>query len=32
MFLDAPHDEAVLKNVKERVQSLVARFPVYREP
>lgn len=30
--LDAPHDEAVLKNVKERVQSLVARFPVYREP
>ena len=30
--LDAPHDETVLKNVKERVQSLVARFPVYREP
>ncbi|WP_301210988.1 serine hydroxymethyltransferase [Turicimonas muris] len=30
--LDAPHDEAVLKNVKEIVQSLVARFPVYREP
>ncbi len=30
--LDAPHDEAVLKNVKERVQSLTARFPVYREP
>ena len=29
--LDAPHDEAVLKKVKERVQSLVARFPVYRE-
>ncbi len=30
--LDRPRDEAVLKNVKERVQSLVARFPVYREP
>lgn len=30
--LDAPHDEAVLKNVKGRVQSLVARFPVYRKP
>lgn len=30
--LDAPHDDAVLKNVKERVQSLTARFPVYREP
>ena len=30
--IDAPHDAAVLKNIKERVHSLVARFPVYREP
>lgn len=29
--LDAPKDEQVLANVKERVASLVARFPVYLE-
>lgn len=28
--LDNPEDQEVLNNVKERVQSLVARFPVYR--
>ena len=27
--LDAPKNEQVLANVKERVASLVARFPVY---
>ena len=29
--LDAPKNEQVLANVKERVASLVARFPVYLE-
>ena len=29
--LDAPKNEQVLTNVKERVASLVARFPVYLE-
>ena len=29
--LDAPHDEEVLKNVKERMQRLIASFPFYRE-
>ncbi len=28
--LDNPHDEKVIKNVRERVGSLTARFPVYK--
>ncbi len=29
-ILDNPHDEEVIKNVRERVGSLTARFPVYK--
>ncbi len=29
--LDNPHDAEVIKNVRERVGSLTARFPVYRD-